>query len=398
MPTSRQDHTILFLVHGYYPDDPRVRRQAEFLQRSGYQVFVHCTAGEAPGSSWNCNGVTVHEAEFSKTRASLPRYLQQYVRMTRDSARLVRKVMTERRLSLVHVATLPDFLVWAARPARRQGTPVILDLHESMPDFFASKYGGLARVGIEGALRLLERACVASADTILTVNDELADAFERRFRRRPDVFYNAVDEDHFGSPRQTVLWPKEKNLVYHGTLTTVYGLDLVIKALPEVLEVHPETKFHVFGSGPSEPMLKELAGELNLAGSVVFHGRVPLSEMPSRLRGSHVGVVPTIKDSFFDMSLATKLLEYVYLGLPVVASDLRAVKRVFDSDNGLFFFSANDHRSLSQVLIKALGADDTEIAERVAEAQRLYQPIAWKTASARYLSLIDELVLARDSS
>ncbi|MDQ7008087.1 MAG: glycosyltransferase family 4 protein [Acidobacteriota bacterium] len=393
MATRRQDHRLLFLVHGYYPDDPRVRRQAECLQRAGYRVLVHCTAGQAPGASWDCNGVTVHEAEFVKTRASLPRYVQQYLRMTRDSARLIRKLTDNEPLSLIQVATLPDFLVWATRSARRQGTQVILDLHESMPDFFSSKYGGLARVGIESGLRLLEKNCVRHADLVLTVNDELADSFERRFRRRPEVFYNAVDEASFGEPRATALWPETKNLVYHGTLSYVYGLDLVIRALPEVLQAFPGTTFNVFGSGPSEPDLRALVQDLDLTAAVVFHGRVPLTEIPKHLRNMHVGLVPTIKDSFFDMSLATKLLEYVYIGLPVVASDLRAVKRVFPTDDALFFFSANDHHSLARTLIDALGRPAAEISRRISNALELYQPIAWKTASSRYLDLIDQLVI-----
>ena len=44
------------------------------------------------------------------------------------------------RFALVQVHSLPDFLVFAALPLRLVGVPVLLDLHEAMPEFFRSRF------------------------------------------------------------------------------------------------------------------------------------------------------------------------------------------------------------------------------------------------------------------
>jgi hypothetical protein len=44
------------------------------------------------------------------------------------------------RYDLVQVNSLPDFLVFAALGPRLIGSPVLLDLHECMPEFFATKF------------------------------------------------------------------------------------------------------------------------------------------------------------------------------------------------------------------------------------------------------------------
>ena len=47
---------------------------------------------------------------------------------------------------------------------------------------------------------------------------------------------------------------------------------------------------------------------------------------------AHLGVVPTLRDDFTELLLPVKLLEYVHMGLPVVASRLPVIERYFGDD------------------------------------------------------------------
>jgi len=44
------------------------------------------------------------------------------------------------RYQLIHVHSVPDFLVFAAIVPKLLGTPVVLDIHDVLPEFYASKF------------------------------------------------------------------------------------------------------------------------------------------------------------------------------------------------------------------------------------------------------------------
>src|SRR5205823_11689602 len=104
-------------------------------------------------------------------------------------------------VQVVHVHTLPDFLMWAALPARRRGARLVFDMHEIMPEFIRAKFpGALGR--LMGALaRRIEHWARRHADVTVTVNrpiDELlasrpASAAEHRI-----IVHNTADPDDFG--------------------------------------------------------------------------------------------------------------------------------------------------------------------------------------------------------
>ena len=65
------------------------------------------------------------------------------------------------RFALVQVHSLPDFLVFAALPLRLVGVPVLLDLHEAMPEFFRSRFPRASNPIAHRLLLLQERLSIA---------------------------------------------------------------------------------------------------------------------------------------------------------------------------------------------------------------------------------------------
>lgn len=386
------NRTITFLLFGYYPSDPRVRRQAEALAGAGWQVDVLCTSKDGIPKSWELNGVAIQEVALAKTRGSILQYLSQYMRVTLAFRHeLARRDWTP---SVVQVATLPDFLVAAATPLRARGAKVVLDFHEIMPEFFSSKYGGFMGRLARKLLELVERWSAARADTLLTVNDSIAGKFAERLGVRPIVVYNSPDDRLFGPPRVCRVKSDQGPLTfgYHGTITSIYGLDILLEACAQLRQKEDRVRVLVFGDGPDLPRLQVLAKELCLQDTVHFAGRIPLDQMPKRLEEVDIGVVPTRKDEFLDLSLGTKLLEYVHLGKPVVASDLEAVRRVFPPPDSLLYFRGNDSKSLAAGMETALEMDSQEWCKRVVTAQRQYEHIAWPRMRDRYIAVLESLV------
>jgi glycosyltransferase involved in cell wall biosynthesis len=94
-------------------------------------------------------------------------------------------------------------------------------------------------------------------------------------------------------------------------------------------------------------------------------------------------------------ALPVKLLEYVAMGIPVVTSDLRAIRDYFGPDE-LVFFSPGDPAALAAALIEVCG-DPERAHARAVRARARYEAYRWDTQAARYLSLLDGLVGDRTS-
>lgn len=102
-------------------------------------------------------------------------------------------------------------------------------------------------------------------------------------------------------------------LVYIGTLSFSYDVETIIKSVNELAKEGVEIEFHIFGSGPFETKLKNIAGE-----SVFFHGFVSFSEMVSFMKSCDVGVNCLSKSA--KQSVTNKLSDFLSLGIPILNS------------------------------------------------------------------------------
>lgn len=93
------------------------------------------------------------------------------------------------------------------------------------------------------------------------------------------------------------------------------GVDVTIRALPEILSAFPAVKYVVIGRGDDQPRLAKLATDLGVSEQVVFAGFVPDDELIDHYRLADVYVMPS-KEGF-----GIVYLEAMACGIPVIAGD-----------------------------------------------------------------------------
>ena len=129
------------VVHSYYEEDPRVRREAEALVAAGRPVIVFALRNPGTARAERVAGVDVVRLSVQRHQGASPGvYLAEYLAFLARAMVASNLAHRRRRFSLVQVHSIPDFLVAAAVPLRLTGIPVILDLHEAMPDFFRHRF------------------------------------------------------------------------------------------------------------------------------------------------------------------------------------------------------------------------------------------------------------------
>ena len=384
--------SICLLVQNYYEIDIRVRRKAEALVAAGYTVDVLALASSfSKEKSYVLEGVNVQTLSLGKNRGSLARYIFEYAAFFFWCFFKLFALMERRRYSVIDVNNLPDFLVFAATYAKLRGAQVVFDMHEITPEFYISKY----KIG-EGSLlvrilKVIERASFMFADQVLVINEPIRKLLEGRglAQSKTTVIMNSVDESLFVSTLNGLsAKPSEGKFVmmYHGTLTDIYGLDISIEAFNIAQKEMPGAELWILGGGPSKAKLEALTRKFGLETRVKFVGNVLPQEVPQWLARCDVGVLATRRDVFLDYSFSNKLSEYILMGKGVICSRLNAIRHYF-SEEALAYFEPNNAADLAKQMARLY--NNPEVARRIAERAKLeYSPINWDVMKRRYLKVV----------
>ena len=388
---------VLILRQGHYPQDPRVQREALALVAAGHSVEVLCirdagSAGAKQAARETVDGVRVHRLPLGRRRGGAGRYLLDYGGFFGAATLATTLKQLRRPYDVVQVNTLPDALVWAAWPARLLGAGILLDLHEAMPELFASRFGVKMDHWLPRLLGRVETAAIRFADGAVAVSEPcLARAIARGApEKRFTVVLNAPDPRRFPVRPPTALPPGPRRIVSHGTVVARYGFDILLEAFA-LLAGRPDgadLRLEILGEGEALPGLIRRAAELGLAERVQLPGEIPLAAVASRLAGATLGVVANRADPFTDLVLPTKLMEYIALGIPAVAAATAAVTGAFAADQ-VRLVPPEDAVALAAALADLL----TDEAGRLAMARRAQEGFlahqGWPVMAARYVAAVE---------
>ncbi|HEY75253.1 MAG TPA: glycosyltransferase family 4 protein [Thermoflexia bacterium] len=178
-----------------------------------------------------------------------------------------------------------------------------------------------------------------------------------------------------------------------GRLVARKGQDMVIRALPGVLESVPEAVYLIAGSGPDRERLERLAWEVGVADRVIFAGRVPDEEVVAYYNGADVVAMPSREEpETGDVEgFGMVFLEANACGKPVVGGRSGGVvDAVADGVTG-FLVDPHDPADLAARLVTLLR--DPDLARRMGEAgrERAQREFTWDRSAQRLRAVVGDL-------
>lgn len=383
------------VVHAYYPlGETRVEREAMALIARGFEVDVLCLRDEGERATEVVDGVQIYRLPVKRHRGrGLVVQLLEYLAFFTLVVLKLFSLQGQRGYGTVQCHNLPDFLIFAAFWPKLRGASLILDLHDLMPDFYAARFGGRMDSLPVRLVKLQERLSCRFADRVVTVTELWRQSLIQRGvpAEKITVVMNVPDAAFFNRQAEAPTAARDTfELVYHGTLTPRYGVDLIVRALAETDPDLPVVNLTILGDGDHRDELLALTAELSLEDRITFSdGFVATHLLPDLLRRADAGVVPNHDDLFTGALLPTKLLEYVCLGLPVIAARTPAVSTYFD-DSMMAFFKPGDVTSMAGQI-----DDLNRFPERRAELVRCTEPFyrqhSWRRVARTYADLVDSL-------
>ena len=386
---------IAMVVHAVYPGDPRIRRQSDALRDAGHEVDVFCL--RMPGEVAEESDGTMRIVRLPVNRAftGFAGHMAEYLAFAGLAAIRLTREHRRRRYRLIQVATVPDFLAFAAFPIRLNGVPVLLDLHEDMPEFFRDRFSHPLLRPLLPAVTLSAKAAAGLATELITVHEPLRQLSIGRGvpPEKISVVMNSADTRLFDParhPRREFMDDGQLRLVHHSNLQRIYGLDVAVEAVALLdADVLPH-RLDVYGDGPFRLQVEAVIARTGTSDRVHLHGRVPMDALPGLLAGADIGLVPSLQEPYLQYSLSTKLLEYAAMGVPTIASDLSTVRAHFTSD-AVRYVPGGDAAALAEA-IRQLAADPAAAARLGAEAHRQAASYAWSAQATHYLEVVDRLL------
>jgi glycosyltransferase involved in cell wall biosynthesis len=388
--------SICIVSQSDYDIDPRVRRKAEALAAAGYLVDVLALRPANREENYAVNGVNVKTFALGKKRGSLARYAYEYAAFLAWACFHITRGTHKKKYAVIDVNTLPDFLIFAAVFAKVLGAKLVLDMHEITPEFYMSKYGVTEKSWRVRLCTFLEKISFDFADQVITINHPIQELLHKRGLplEKSMVITNSADDARFANaPTRREDQPSDSPdrfiMMYPGTLTKIYGLDIAIEAFALVHKEMPGAEIWILGNGPEVGTLQDLIQKHDLSAKVKLLGPVPSPTVPEWLSKCDIGILPIRRDVFLEFAFPNKLPEFILSGKTSIVSRLKAIRYYFD-DDAVAYFEPCDAADLSRQMVRMYR--DPELRARLAsQAQKQYAPIRWEVMKRRYLDLIDSL-------
>lgn len=386
---------ICMLAYSFYKSDARIRQYAQALADRGDEVTVIALKHKGFEGEERVDSVRIRpiQARERDERGPLS-YLGRILRFLFHATYVLARDHHAQPYDLIHVHSVPDFLVLAALLPKLAGARVILDIHDILPEFYASKFKGNHSSLMFRLLRWVEKVSIAMADHVIIANHLWWECLVSRSVRRE----KCTPICNYPDPQFFYLRPRTRAdgkfiMMYPGTLNWHQGLDIAIKALAKMIDQAPTAELHIYGEGPTKQMLVDLARQLKLNGKVVFEGFKPLNEIAEIMSQADVAVVPKRAESFGNEAVSTKTLEFMALGVPVLLTRTK-VDAYYHDESRVKFFESENSDDLARCMLGLM--HDAELRKRLASNALAYvQENNWGVRKHEYLELVDSLLLRR---
>jgi len=264
---------------------------------------------------------------------------------------------------------LPNFL---AHKLKR--IPIVYDSHE----YFTATPELVDRPKVQRIWKWIEKTIVPKLKNCITVNASIAEMFEKEYhvpfkivrnipRQREGVAIPSRSELNLPEGKKIILMQGAGINVQRGAEEAVEAMKYIDSAI-----------LLIVGGGDVLPELKKMVQDMSLQEKVVFVAR----QTPEKLAGytAHADIGLTIdKDTNINyrFSLPNKLFDYIYAGVPVLASPLVEIKRIIQHYEIGTFIENHDPVHIAET-INALLQDENRMSQYRQNTKKAASELNWE--------------------
>ena len=294
--------------------------------------------------------------------------INQY-RVVKDLERRLLEVCRLENPDIIHAHSPCLNGMAAIKVGAKLSIPVVYEMRASWEDAAVS-HGSTHENSLRYKVsRFLETYTLKHADAIVTICEGLKSDISARGieKEKITVVPNAVEivkKDSSSLSSKTKKLREKYNLEnsfilgFIGSFYYYEGLDVLLRALPEVLNHFPESKVLLIGGGIAENELKAQCDNLQINDNVIFTGRVPHADISDYYELIDLLVYPRLSIRLTEIVTPLKPLEAMAEKRLFIASDIGGHRELIEDQKTGILFEANSHSDLAEHLCKIIASPD----------------------------------------
>jgi glycosyltransferase involved in cell wall biosynthesis len=367
------------LENNPYPQDVRVRNEAEALVADGHHVVVLAPRGPGQPRAETVNGVQVKRYRLptgSRVGGIVVEYIVALVQLT---LRLLAELC--RGADVIHLHNPPDLLFGVAGLARVMDKAVIFDHHDLAPELFEQKFGSGPPAVV---LRWCERMTMRVAHVVIAANESHRRVAIQRGhvdRERVVVVRNAPREDTIATApriREGVL--RSPRLCYVGSLGSQDGVRILPKILERLCRAGLEPVLDLVGDGPELERIRSLARRHDVLNRIQFIGQVSHDQVPGIIEAADICLDVAPCTALNHQSTMIKIGEYLAAGRPIVTFALQETHHT--AGDCALYGACDDLEDFCGSIVRLCG-DEGLRAKLSAQALERARAMTWEHSADR---------------
>ncbi|WP_139959405.1 glycosyltransferase [Flavicella sediminum] len=363
---------ICMVVDGAYPNDIRVRKEAEALVKNGKKVLVVCPRKRNDAQKETVNGVQIFRIGKNYTffKKGVYDVIESVFNFHPFFYFGLKKVFKKYKIDFLQVHDLPlagTCYLFKSKVDKK----LLLDLHENFPEalktWFLWKKSSFLKLKNQIFMnpkhwsKKEEKYC-KKYDVVICVVEEMKTKLISKFAidEKKLVVVSNHEEKAFVSnfennTNQNCIDANKFSITYVGGFGPHRGLDTAIEGMPEILKTCTNAKLYLVGKGSTDVQekLESLIIENNLQQAVEIVGYRPFKEVAAIMQVSKINIIPHKSDEHTNNTIPHKLFQIMLSKSLLLVSSCAPLKRIVEKYDAGLVFEANNAADFSAKVLEA---------------------------------------------
>lgn len=368
---------ICMIVDGSYPNDIRVRKEAESLVEAGKKVLVVCPRKKDDLENEIVKGVEVFRIgkNYTTTKKGIYDVIESVFNINLLFYFGLKKAFKQFDINYLHVHDLP--LAGTGWLFSKKVKKCYLDLHENFPEalktWFLWKKSNIIQfknslfMNPKHWARKEEKYC-KKYDKVICVVEEMKQKLIRNFNiddKKLVVVSNHEKKEFVNNFKekvaQNIIREKDFSIAYVGGFGPHRGLQTAITAMKDIATKIPNAKLFLVGKGSAdvEYQLKSITKLNGVEDNVVFVGYRPFEEVSTIMQKSNINIIPHLANGHTDNTIPHKLFQIMMSKSLLLVSSCKPLQRIVNTYDAGVVFKADDAKDFSKKVIDIFQNYDT---------------------------------------